>query len=72
MTDEDFWAFLTSRGMDAAAARQARRGEADVALETGPHLGAFNNRTSLPEMNEAVAAAVAACLAARHARERAR
>jgi hypothetical protein len=70
MTDDDFVEFLTSRGMDPATARSLRRGEADVALETGPHLGAFNNRTSLPELNEAVAAAVAACLTARHDRDR--
>ena len=38
----------------------------DTGLVTGPHLGAFNNRTSLPELNEATAASVAACLAARH------
>jgi hypothetical protein len=41
-----------------------------VALETGPHLGDFNNRTSLPELSEAAAAMVAACLAARHERDR--
>ena len=46
------------------------RGEADVAIATGPHLGAFNDRTSLPELGECTAAAVAACLAARHERDR--
>ena len=70
MTDEAFHAFLESRGMPPARARACRRGEADVTLETGPHLGDFNNRTSLPELNDATAAAVAACLAARHDRER--
>lgn len=66
MTDPAFLDFLTARGMDPARAAGLRRGEADVELATGPHLGAFNNRTSLPELNEAIAAAVAACLAARH------
>ncbi|WP_029460507.1 SidJ-related pseudokinase [Solidesulfovibrio alcoholivorans] len=70
MTDAAFAAFLTSRGLSPAAAARHRRGEADVALETGPHLGDFNNRTSLPELSEAAAAMVAACLAARHERDR--
>ncbi|HWQ10274.1 MAG TPA: hypothetical protein VN436_14235, partial [Holophaga sp.] len=72
MTDDAFVAFLTARGMDPAEARLSRRGVADVALVTGPHLGDFNNRTSLPELGEATAAAVAACLTARHARDRSR
>ena len=70
MTDAAFAAFLLDRGMAAEAVAGLTRGEADVAIPTGPHLGAFNNRTSLPELNEATAAAVAACLAARHDRDR--
>ncbi|EHJ48649.1 hypothetical protein DFW101_2645 [Solidesulfovibrio carbinoliphilus subsp. oakridgensis] len=66
MTDAAFVAFLTDRGLAPAEAARLRRGQADVELATGPHLGAFNNRTSLPELNEATAASVAACLAARH------
>ncbi|EFL49334.1 conserved hypothetical protein [Solidesulfovibrio fructosivorans JJ]] len=69
MTDDAFVEFLTSRGLAPEAARAHARGAADVELVTGPHLGDFNNRTSLPELNEATAAAVAACLASRHGRE---
>jgi len=69
MTDAAFVEFLTSRGLTPEAARAHTRGAADVELVTGPHLGDFNNRTSLPELNEATAAAVAACLAARHGRD---
>ena len=71
MTDAAFQEFLLSRGMAAEVVAGLRRGEAEVAIATGPHLGAFNNRTSLPELGEATAAAVAACLAARHDRDRA-
>ena len=63
--------FLRTRGLDDATIAGLSRGEADVALTTGPHLGNFNDRTSLPELGEAVAAAVAGCLAARHDRDRA-
>ena len=70
MTDAVFREFLLARGMAVETVAGLTRGEADVAIPTGPHLGAFNNRTSLPELNEATAAAVAACLAARHAHDR--
>ncbi|WP_428562987.1 MAG: SidJ-related pseudokinase [Solidesulfovibrio sp. DCME] len=70
MTDAGFTDFLVSRGLSPEAAAGHRRGEADVELETGPHLGAFNNRTSLPELGEAAAAMVGACLAGRHERDR--
>ena len=70
MTDAAFAEFLLDRGMAPETVAGLTRSEADVAIPTGPHLGAFNNRTSLPELNEATAAAVAACLAARHDRDR--
>ncbi|BAH77987.1 SidJ-related pseudokinase [Solidesulfovibrio magneticus] len=70
MTDAAFRDFLLGRGMAAETVACLTRGEADVAIATGPHLGAFNDRTSLPELGECTAAAVAACLAARHERER--
>ncbi|MHC1791295.1 SidJ-related pseudokinase [Solidesulfovibrio sp.] len=72
MTDAAFAEFLLARGMAAGVVAGLRRGEAEVAIPTGPHLGAFNSRTSLPELGEATAAAVAACLAARHDRDRSR
>ena len=71
MTDREFRDFLVGRGMAPEAAAGLQRGVADVAIATGPHLGAFNDRTSLPELGECTAAAVAACLAARHERDRA-
>lgn len=62
MSDAAFLEFCLARGLPAATARSLVRGQADVELLTGPHLGAFNNRTSLPELNECTAAAVAGCL----------
>ena len=65
-----------ARHFDAAmapeTARSLRRGEADVELVTGPHLGAFNDRTSLPELAECTAAAAAACLVGRYFADRGR
>ncbi len=72
MTDQAFVEFLVSRGMALDAAQGLRRGAVDVALATGPHLGAFNDRTSLPELGECTAAATAACLTGRYFQDRGR
>jgi hypothetical protein len=66
MSDADFVEFLTARGMPGELAAAMRRGEADVELPTGPHLGEFNGRISAPEMIEFTACAAAACVAGRY------
>lgn len=66
MTDEEFWAFLEERGYSPQDARRFVRGKEDIVLLTGPHLGAFNDRISLPEMIHFVGAAAALCLSGRH------
>jgi hypothetical protein len=72
MTDAAFQAFCLARGMAEGAARSLIRAQADVNLVTGPHLGAFNDRTSLPELAECTAAAAAACLVGRYVTDRGR
>lgn len=69
MDDARFTAFVTARGLSAERAAGLRRGEADVPLPTGPHLGRFNNLISLPEIIEFSAAAAARCLAGRYLRD---
>ena len=70
MTDAAFADFCVARGMAPETARSLRRGQVDVELVTGPHLGAFNGRTSLPELAECTAAAAAACLVGRYFADR--
>lgn len=70
MTDAAFHAFCQARGLAPQAARALSRGQADVTLVTGPHLGDFNNRTSLPELAECTAATAAACLVGRFVAQR--
>lgn len=72
MTDAAFHAFCQARGMAPEKARALTRGQADVTLVTGPHLGAFNDRTSLPELAECTAAIAAACLVGRYFLDRGR
>lgn len=66
MGDAEFVEFLAARGVAEEAAAGMRRGEADVELPTGPHLGEFNGRISAPEMIEFTACAAAACVAGRY------
>jgi hypothetical protein len=62
MSREDFEAFLTERGCTPQFVAAADRGERDLAIRTGPHLGAFNRGISIPELIEAVAAMAAVCV----------
>ncbi|ROQ90818.1 SidJ-related pseudokinase [Desulfosoma caldarium] len=70
MTDEEFWTFLEERGYSRIEARRLVRGKDDVVLLTGPHLGAFNDRISLPELIQFVGAAAALCISGRYFCER--
>jgi hypothetical protein len=67
MTDAEFRAFLASRGMSPREALRPRRAEGEIVLRTGPHLGDFNGRISLPEMIRFLETASALCVAGRFA-----
>jgi hypothetical protein len=66
MDDKDFRRFLEERGLPAEKVRGLRKGAEDIPIPTGPHLGAFNNRISLPELLEAVEGMASVCLAERY------
>lgn len=65
MSDAEFRAFLTERGMRPREVASLRRGEREIVLPTGPHLGEFNGRISLPEMIRFLETAAALCVAGR-------
>jgi hypothetical protein len=67
LTDGEFSAFLQSRGYGKSQLNDIVRGKADILITSGPHLGNFNRRISLPELIEAVAAMSAVCIAGRFA-----
>ncbi|MDY7000474.1 MAG: hypothetical protein SVS15_01665, partial [Thermodesulfobacteriota bacterium] len=69
MRDEEFRDFLLERGYSKEDVARMRRGDEDVVIPTGPHLGEFNSRISLPELIEFVAVASARCISARYFRE---
>jgi hypothetical protein len=72
MTDAAFRDFLMERGYTEEAITQCKKGEQDLVIQTGPHLGAFNNRISLPELIEAVAAMSALCISGRYWKQESR
>ncbi|WP_319407532.1 SidJ-related pseudokinase [uncultured Desulfosarcina sp.] len=65
LTDGEFVAFLKERGYSADQLDGLTRGEEDILINSGPHLGGFNRQISLPELIEAVAAMSAVCIAGR-------
>lgn len=51
MTRERFRNLLVAGGYKPSEADRVRRGDADVTILTGPHLGEFNRQTTLPELS---------------------
>ena len=66
MTDDEFHAFLAERGFTKKEIAETKKGQADIAILTGPHLGGFNQRISLPELTEYTAALSALCIMDRY------
>lgn len=69
MSDGEFRQFLADGGYSKEEIQSAKKGESEIVLQTGPHLGAFNRQTSLPELTEAVATMSALCVLGRYVKE---
>ena len=69
MTDEAFRAFLTTRGYTGAQVQGFTKGVEDIVILSGPHLGGFNERISLPELIDAVGTMSALCMVGRYCKE---
>lgn len=69
MTDEAFRDFLAGRGYSQEGMQGFRRGVEDIIVLSGPHLGGFNERISLPELIESVGAMAALCMVGRYREE---
>ena len=70
MTDEEFASFLEARGYSEEAAKGFQKGLKEIPIHTGPHLGGFNQRTSLPELIESVGSMSALCMFGRYCTEK--
>ncbi|CAB5122173.1 hypothetical protein D3OALGA1CA_2648 [Olavius algarvensis associated proteobacterium Delta 3] len=69
MSDAEFEAFLQIRGFSPNDQEDLIRGERDITLFTGPHLGNFNDTISLPELTSATETISALCMAGRYWKE---
>ena len=65
LTDRQFFEFLAEKGYSTEQQKNVIRGEKDLLIASGPHLGDFNRQISLPELIEGVAAMAAVCMAGR-------
>ncbi|SMF01315.1 hypothetical protein SAMN06295933_1114 [Desulfovibrio gilichinskyi] len=65
LEDQEFRNYLLKYGMAPEKVAELKKGEADVPLVTGPHLGNFNGVISLPEIIEWSAMAAGCCVAAK-------
>jgi hypothetical protein len=70
MDRESFTKFLREGGMPEAHIARLQQGVADIELVSGPHLGRFNSRISLPELTDTVGVMAALCMDGRYASER--
>ena len=70
MTDAAFMDFLLERSVSMERVQQMKKGEKDVTLVTGPHLGGFNQQISIPELIESVGTMAALCIYGRYCEEK--
>ncbi|HMA85310.1 MAG TPA: SidJ-related pseudokinase [Desulfosalsimonadaceae bacterium] len=66
MSEQEFNEFLTIRGLTPDQVAEIKKGEQDITILTGPHLGGFNQRISIPELTEYTAALSALCIMDRY------
>ena len=70
MTDREFKEFLLDRGYSEKNIGKLKKGEKDISILTGPHLGGFNSRISLPELIKFLETASAYCIADKYWEEK--
>jgi hypothetical protein len=72
MTERDFRDYLVKQGYDEETISSIKKGAREVRILSGPHLGGFNERISLPELIETVGTLSALCVLGRYLHYRGR
>ena len=66
MSDDEFNEFLLERGFTRDNINGLSKGLEDITIMTGPHLGGFNQRISLPELIHFTGTAASYCISDRY------
>jgi hypothetical protein len=66
MSDDEFNEFLLKRGIVGDCMDDHPKGLEDITMMTGPHLGGFNQRISLPELIHFTGTATSYCISDRY------
>ena len=69
MTDQTFRAFLNDNGFTEKEVDRIEKGREDITIYSGPHLGGFNERISLPELIAFLSMVSAFCVAGKYCRD---
>jgi len=69
MSEKEFKEFLLSHGYGEEEITNISKGERDIPLTTGPHLGEFNGRISIPEVIPFVAGVAGMNISSRYLKE---
>jgi len=70
MTHEEFLNLIEKRGSSIDEVKDTQKGLKDIVIYTGPHLGGFNQRISLPELIESTASMAALGIFGKYCEER--
>lgn len=66
MTDQAFRLFLNDNGFTEREIDRIEKGREDITIHSGPHLGGFNERISLPELIAFLSMTSAFCVAGKY------
>jgi hypothetical protein len=68
MTENEFKEFLAQRGCSEDEIEGYKKNVSDITIQTGPHLGGFNQTISVPELIQCIGAVSAYCIGGRYLR----
>ncbi len=69
MDMDEFTEFLLARGMNTDEIASCEKGKKDIRILTGPHLGGFSQRISVPELIDFIFSCAALCVSGRYIME---
>jgi hypothetical protein len=72
MTDQEFRTLLQTKRIVPSEGECLEKGDKDIRIQTGPHLGGFNERISVPELTAFLATTSAFCIAGKYWQEKRR